>query len=195
MKCGKPVLGERQEYCHDCMHTHHYYDRGFPLWLHREPVSQSVYQFKFHNQREFAKYYVEEILYGYDAIIRAWNPDFIIPVPMYPGKQRKRGYNQAQILAEELGKRMDIPVEHKIVRRVKKTIPQKRLEPLKRKMNLESAFEIQTEKDSDILSGKTVLLVDDIYTTGSTIDAVSKILKKAGVQKVYYLSISIGQGY
>ena len=191
MKCGKPVQSEEQEYCYDCMHTHHYYDRGTAMWLHREPVSTSIYQFKYHNQRFYAKLYAREIAAAKGAQIRKWNPDVIIPVPLHSRRKRKRGYNQAEILAYELGKMLGISVQKKFVKRIRNTEPQKRLDNRMRKYNLENAFTVKTPA----AGVDCVLLIDDIYTTGNTIDAVSKVLKKAGVSKVYFLTISIGQGY
>lgn len=195
MKCGKPVRYSWQEYCYDCGHTFHYYDRGIALWIHKEPVSQSIYRFKFHNQRVFAQYYAREALIHLKTDIQCWNPDFIIPVPLHFCKMRKRGFNQAEILAKELGKVFGIPVKEKILVRIKNTKPQKILGPKERNSNLKGAFMVDNRQKDKLLTGKTVLLVDDIYTTGSTLDAAAGVLKKAGAEKVYYLTISIGQGY
>lgn len=190
MKCGKPVRYKEQEYCRDCMHTHHYYDRGVGLWLHKEPVNTSIYQFKYHNQRVFGQYYAKEIAVHYETLIRRWNPNLIIPIPLHKKRRRKRGYNQAGILAEELGLLLGIPVDKTSVQRIRYTDPQKKLDNKKRKQNLSRAFAVKSMKGV-----KNVLLIDDIYTTGSTIDAVAKVLKDAGVEKVNFLTISIGQGY
>lgn len=193
MKCGKPVEYAEQEYCRDCAEIRHEYDRGAALWLHRPPVNMSVYQFKFHNQRSFGAYYAKEIVAEYENVLRGWGIDMIIPVPLYPGKYRKRGYNQAAILAREVGKLLEIPVEERILKRTRETAPQKNLTSRKRRQNLKGAFSAETG-GRIFLKGRTVLLADDIYTTGSTIDEAAKTLKKAGAEKVFYLAISIGQG-
>lgn len=190
MKCGKPVRASEQEYCYDCMHTHHHYDKGVSLWLNKPPVSTSIYQFKYHNQRVYGGWYARELLRQYKDILTKWNPDLIIPIPLHSRRKRKRGYNQAQILAKELGKLMGVPVKPGYVRRIKYTEPQKQLGHKSRRSNLAGAFTIGRE----FRAVHTVLIVDDIYTTGSTIDAAAEILKKSGVQKVYFLTISIGQG-
>ena len=109
---------------------------------------------------------------------------------MYAAKKRKRGYNQAEVFAEELGKRLDIPMEKKWIRRVWNTVPQKELNYQQRKDNLKGAFQVKT----NIVKYKKVLLVDDIYTTGSTIDAVSKVCREAGIANIYFLTVSIGDG-
>ncbi len=191
MKCGKPVSASEQEYCHDCAHTHYYYEKGMAMWLHKEPVSTSVYQFKYHNQRFYGKLYAAEIAAEKGAQILRWRPEIIIPVPLHSKRKRKRGYNQAEILSCELGKILEIPVCRKLVKRIRYTEPQKKLGNRMRKRNLEKAFAVTHSMEGV----KSVLVVDDIYTTGSTIDAVAKELRKAGVSKVYFLTISIGQGY
>ena len=191
MQCGKPVRRSEQEYCYDCMHAAHLYDRGLSLWLHRKPVNHSIYQFKYHNQRRFGEIYAEEIISAYSRIIKKWNPDLILPVPLHEKRRKERGYNQAALVSRKLGSVLGIPVDEKsLVRRIY-TAPQKELGRRERRENLSLAFALRKE----FSSVPVVLLVDDIYTTGSTIDAVAGLLKKKGVEKVYFLTISIGQGY
>ena len=87
-KCGKPLLREEQEYCYDCMHTHHYYERGLSLWNHKNPVNQSVYQFKYHNQRRYGILYSQELVKEFQKEIERWRPDIIMPVPLHPSRKR-----------------------------------------------------------------------------------------------------------
>ena len=107
-------------------------------------IRKSVYQFKFHNKREYAGFYVSEMERVCGNEIRTWNPDVIIPIPMYKRKKRQRGYNQAEILAKCLGKRLQIPVDTKSLVRVRKTIPQKSLGRKEREINLKNAFKTST---------------------------------------------------
>lgn len=72
-----------KEYCYDCMHTHHYYEQGLSLWNHKAPVNQSIYQFKYHNQRRYGELYSQELVKNFQKEIRRWNPDVIIPVPLH----------------------------------------------------------------------------------------------------------------
>lgn len=191
LKCGKPIRYYEKEYCHDCQNTQHYFEQGKSLWLHKSPVNQSIYQFKYHNQREFSKYYARALTDAYASDVKRWKPDVLIPIPLHARRRRKRGYNQAELLAKELSKYLKIPVDSKTVRRVRYTNPQKKMDHSKRKSNLKRAFSVKPFP----IRVKTVLLIDDIYTTGNTIDAVAVELKKKGVEKVYFLTISIGQGY
>ena len=115
----------------------------------------------------------------------------IVPVPMYSKKERYRGYNQAALFGRALSEKMDIPCIPRLMIRVKDTRPQKELNGRERENNVKNAF----QSSDNVVKYKRILIVDDIYTTGNTIDAVSFLLKKAGAEKVYFLTISIGQGY
>ena len=112
----------------------------------------------------------------------------MIPVPMYRKKQRLRGYNQAELLAREIADQRNLPLICDLVLRVKNTKPQKELEGKDREENLKKAF-IITKNDVKL---RKILIVDDIYTTGSTVDAIAEVLKKSGVEEIYFLSLCIG---
>lgn len=190
MRCGKPLEKAEQEYCQDCGGHPAAYDQGRSIWLHRAPVPQAVYQFKYHNKRSYGKVFALEMARCYGKQIQQWGIEEIIPVPLHRSRKRKRGYNQAGLLAQELGRLLQIPVNEKAVFRIRNTKPQKNLNDAQRIGNLKGAFAAAKGQAMK----KTVLVVDDIYTTGNTIHRVAKILKMAGVQKVYFLTISIGQG-
>lgn len=190
-KCGKPIRYEEREFCHDCAERKFYYDQGKSIWLHKGPVRWSVYQFKYHNRRVFARLYAEEWWRLYREKIEEWEIDVIIPIPLHWKRRRKRGYNQAEILAKELGRRCKLSVDTKSIVRIMHTKPQKELNSKERNNNLKKAFCVTKHWNR----AKNVLLIDDIYTTGNTIDAVARILKEKGAQKVYFLTISIGQGF
>lgn len=191
MKCGKPLRRQEQEYCYDCGSAKHYFQMGRALWLHKAPVSHSIYRFKYHNQRTFAKYYADEMYSQMEALIRTWNPECIIPIPLHKKRKRKRGYNQAGILAKELGDRLHIPVRNDILLRTRYTNPQKKLDHSTRKKNLYNAFSVR----KPLQGVRSVVLIDDIYTTGNTIDEAARKLRDSGVENVYFLTVSIGQGY
>lgn len=190
-KCGKPIAISEESLCFDCKHHKRYFETGKSLWVHKGKVRWSVYQFKYHNRRVYADFYANELCRLYGEDIRNWQIDVIMPVPLYKKRRRKRGYNQAEILAKKLGERLNIPVDTDTVVRKKNTKPQKILNPHERKTNLEHAFEITNVKNGI----RHVLIVDDIYTTGNTVNSMSKILTEYGVQKVFFLTISIGQDF
>lgn len=190
-KCGRPVRYKEQEYCHECQKRVFHYEQGKSIWLHKQPVSGSIYQFKYHNRRIYGEFYAKEMYRLLGRYVREWGIDVIIPVPLHKKRKRVRGYNQAEIVAKHLGKMLEIPVDTKAVIRKRYTKPQKELSDKERKQNLQNAFQTV----GDVSKYKNVLLIDDIYTTGSTIDTIAQILMKEGVSKVCFLTISIGQDF
>lgn len=190
MKCGQPLREEEREYCEDCTRHSRAYEQGRSLWIHGGRVSHAIYQFKFHNKRYYAGIFAEETAARYGGWMSRCKIEEIIPVPLHPSRRRKRGFNQAELLAEEIGRSTGIHVNPKVVYRIRNTRPQKELDDRERYQNLKGAFGVSASWTAK----KNVLLVDDIYTTGSTIDRIARLLKKAGVQNVYFFTISIGQG-
>lgn len=189
-RCGKPIENERAEYCRDCISRQHKFRQGKAVFIYEGRMKLSMYRFKYSNKREYARFYAEEAVRLYGGWIEQKEIDVIVPIPMYIGKKRRRGYNQAEVFARALGKKTGIAVETEIVKRVRDTTPQKELNDRERRKNLKNAFQLT----SDIVKYKKIMLVDDIYTTGSTMDAVTEILLSAGVKNIYYICVSIGRG-
>ena len=119
-------------------------------------------------------------------------PDYIIPVPLHKRKKRVRGYNQAELIAKGLSNTLDLPMNDYILRRTRFTTPQKKLDDKQRLKNLSQAF-VCIDPEGCI-RGKRVLLVDDIYTTGSTIEACTLALLKEGAKEVCFITVCIGKG-
>lgn len=116
-----------------------------------------------------------------------WEVDAIIPVPLHPKRKKKRGFNQAQIIAKELAKLKGIElVEGRLVK-IKNVPPQTFLEVGERDRNVSGAFRVV---DGDKIEGKVVLLVDDVYTTGATIRECGSVLRDAGAKEVRALTIA-----
>lgn len=190
MKCGKVLEDDRREYCRDCMKYPHQYDRGIAAFEYTGSMRHSVQQMKFHNRRDHLDFYADSMVKQGQRWIAAWRPDVIIPVPMHWKKKNQRGFNQSELLAEKIGRQTGIPVRRDIVKKNRNTADQKTLSQAERRKNLEAAFCLK--KDPEGI--RTVLLVDDVYTTGSTVDALASLLKKNGVKYVYFLVLCIGKG-
>lgn len=190
-KCGKPLSAEEAEYCPDCARKKHLYTRGRAALEYDSLMRESIGRFKYKNRREYADFYVQELLDTCGPAVRSWDVDLLIPIPLHKSRRRKRGFNQAELIAKGLGRELGIPVSSNSLLRTRKTSPQKELNDQERKNNLKNAFQVV---DPDV-KFKKVLLIDDIYTTGSTIDAAAAVLLEGGAEKVYFLSISIGRGY
>ena len=188
-KCGKPMRGADKIYCRDCQERERAFDRGIAVFEHKGKIKESIYRFKYDNNRNNVAYYGRTAIAIYARQIREWKIDAIVPVPIHKKRERKRGYNQASVFAEELARRTGIALKKNIIIRKKNTMPQKDLNREMRTQNLKYAFAVDCGKIKEI---ENVLLVDDIFTTGSTAEACSRILKKAGVKHVYVLCISAG---
>lgn len=211
MQCGRPLENSTGEFCYDCNRRPRIMNQknmsfvrikensgfrgvsivqGKSMYLYQGEIKTTMYRFKYSNRREYADFFAEQAVEKYGAWIRAKGVEVIVPVPMYGKKQRVRGYNQAEVFARELSKLTGIPVDTELVLRVKDTTPQKELNDLERKNNLKSAF----QRTKSIVQYSSILVVDDIYTTGSTAEAVAEELIKRKICQVYCLSICIGKG-
>ena len=187
MKCGKPVKME-EEYCVVCREGGHYFTEGRSIFPYGEIWRQSLIRFKYYGCREYGDFYAKAMsVYGRRYLER-WKPQLIVPVPLHPAKKRMRGFNQAAYLAERISRYTGIPADMGLVQKNIKTKSQKKLNALQRRKNLEKAFCVTGD-----VRGKDILVIDDVYTTGSTIDAMASCLKKKGAENVYFLTVCIGR--
>lgn len=194
-KCSKPIENHEKEYCYDCSTRVFQFEKGYALWVYDNQMKGSIAAFKYLGRREYVAFYTEEFIKYYGGIIKEMNPDAFVPVPLHYSKQRKRGFNQAELFACSLGKELNIPVWSHVLRRNRKTLPQKELNDKDRLKNLSQAFSVEKIQKSNLCNINKIILVDDIYTTGSTIEACSRVLKRAGVKQIYFVSLCIGRGY
>lgn len=191
MKCGKTIEDITEEYCGDCTQLPKSYDRGFPAFAYVGDIKDAIYAFKYKNQRDYSSFFATCILEQYGKQLKELKLDGLVPVPIHRDKRKLRGYNQAEVLAKDLGKKLQVPVYPNYLLRVVNTSPQKELNDKTRLKNLKNAFKIGENK----IKLKKVLLVDDIYTSGATVEACTKVLLEAGAERVYYTSVAIGKGY
>lgn len=190
LKCGKQLDSMTQEYCNDCRRLDHIYDRGLSVFKYHDHIKESIYRFKYKDCKCYGDFYGEQMAEKYTEIIKKWQPDAIVPVPIHKARMKKRGYNQAEVIGRALSKRLNIPMDIKVLFREKKTEPQKKLSKEIRIKNVENAFKVL----ANVVKYNKIILVDDIYTTGATINACARVLKQAGVREVYFISICIGEG-
>ena len=114
----------------------------------------------------------------------------LVPVPIHKRRYITRGYNQAELIARALSEETGIPVRTDMIIRTENTKPQKDLDDLAREENLVRAF---APGRMNSVVPECVCIVDDIYTTGSTIEACTNVVMAAGVKRVYYVSVAIGR--
>lgn len=191
MSCGKPLNDEEGELCQDCASGRHEFDRGVAAFAYTKELKESIYRFKYGNRREYARFYGLSLARLKGHIIRSWEPDVLVPVPLHQSRRRHRGFNQAELVARSLGEQLHIPVDVRALRRVVNTSPQKALDDKERVKNIKNAFQAA----DNIVEYKKIVLVDDIYTTGATIDACAAALRQKGAERIYFASVCTGRGF
>lgn len=188
MVCGKR-LNKEETACYDCNRKNHEFIRNYSVFEY-PVIRESLYRFKYKGRAEYARYYAEAAYRLHGEKLRLLQADAIIPVPLHKNRYRKRGYNQAEEFAKELSLLLNVPVKRDLVKRVKSTKALKNLDVAGRQNNLKKAFLIM-QNDVKL---KTIILVDDIYTTGATLDEISRVCKESGVENIYSLTVAVGNG-
>lgn len=187
--CGKHLEEREAVCCHDCSGLRRSFERGVALYEYAS-VHDSIFAFKNLGRAEYAEFYGQELRRWLLPVIRKMRADAIIPIPLHPSKERRRGYNQAALLAREISAGCGVPVREDVLKRVKKTVAQKKMDHATRQNNMKKAFHM-VQNDVKL---KTVILVDDVFTTGKTLEEAASELKRGGTDKVYFVALAIGKG-
>lgn len=178
-KCGSQI-DEEFNSCYSCHNKQVFYKRARAAFVYRGKVKDAIHNFKYHN----AKYLATPLGNYMTNVVVCENFEFdvIIPVPLTEKRKKSRGYNQSELLALQISKNLGAPVVSDVLQRTKFSRSQTELTSSERYQNLEDCF---AATNIDKIKGKKILLVDDVMTTGATIEACSKILMNAGANVVY----------
>ena len=188
LKCGRAVRKDTAEYCPDCARLKRSFVTGIAGFNYGSvPVRKLISRVKYHNERQLLDYPCALMAGHYAQTVEAWGLSCLIPVPLHASRRRARGFNQAEEIARRLGAVWDIPVEKKLLVRQKKTLPQKELDEAARLKNLTDAFALKPDPRGVPLCAA---VVDDIYTTGTTMEACTRALMQAGVERVYSIVLA-----
>ena len=162
-------------------------DVGRSVFSYEGQGLRLVTTYKFHGRRYLKNFFAEELykIYIEDGI-RDFSPDLIVYVPMTKKAERRRGFNQGLWLAEEFSKLTRIPISHSIIK-IKETPHQVGLNRKQRLENLDGAFHLKSRKE---FLGKTVIIVDDVTTTGATAEKIAQKLKSAGAKRVILMTVA-----
>ncbi len=160
----------------------------FSLWNYSESVEILIHKFKYASKTGLGKRLGELLAELLRKTPLVNELQIIIPVPLHKSRKRERGFNQAEILAEELGRQLNLPVETNSLSRIKNTADQTRLSAEERKLNVKDAFRIARQIN---LTDKSTLLVDDVITTGATLNECAQVLKKQGAKRVYACTLAV----
>lgn len=189
-KCGKPLTEiTGSGLCRDCSEWPREFEKGFTCAGYGRMEREIIHRFKYRDKAYYGEK-LAELMYERISPEQLENV-IIVPVPMYKDKENRRGYNQAAVLAKNLSKRMGARYAADILIRKADTTPMSGLNAEERRNNIKGVFETAKGKDS-LISGKTILLVDDVFTTGSTTGECSRTLLAAGADKVYVLTFAAG---
>ncbi len=177
-KCHRPVPYFRK--CKECKIKLNL-ERIRALGLYAPPFPGIIEEFKYKEKTKLAEVLGDalSLLLAYDPILR--EGECLIPIPLHPAKMRERGYNQSELLAHQIEMRTHIPV-CPCLRRIRNTKSQTELSKEERFRNMEKAFGFREGYE---VKGKKVILVDDVMTTGATLNAAASVLKEKGAKEVY----------
>lgn len=182
--CALPLvtLASSQQ-CGDCLHKKPYFDRTIVACNYAPPIDHLVLALKFGHQLKLAKAFAKELRNQISQMPQDSLPDLICPIPLGTQRLISRGFNQSLEIARPLGNDLGIAVRHDLLIRTRDTLQQSSLHPDARHRNVSNVF-IVPSAYSDLIRGKHIALVDDVITTGTTLNEAAKVLKRFGAKKV-----------
>jgi ComF family protein len=157
-----------------------------------DPMREAIHRLKYHGKTALAPRLAPLLVdtLRFDAVLKGFKPDWIVPIPLHPRRFRQRGYNQSFLLARELGRSMKTPVAQVLLRK-RDTTPQVGLKRADRAKNIKGAFSLDADAFAKVGgAGRSFLLIDDVFTTGATLDEAAHTLRKAGAAQVCALTLA-----
>jgi ComF family protein len=181
-RCGKRLSDINPgELCFSCRENPHNFDRGFTCAEYGTHERALVFALKYDDRPDIAdtigEIMADRMLSEFTADELAGRYDLVLPVPVHPRKLRIRGYNQAALIAARFAGLTGLRTEDDVITRTKETHVMKSLSPDQRRENIRGAFAIRNHRRHEI-EGRNILLIDDIYTTGATVDEIASLLKE-----------------
>ena len=175
-----------EHFCGRCLLGQFYFDKARSVAFYDGLLRDMLHKFKYHGKLKLGETLATILMENFPNDLAA--PDLVIPVPLHIDRLRKREYNQSVILGINLCKHLRVCLDPFVLKRVKDTKPQFEIKSDKGKIeNVRGAFFV---KDFDKIKGKTVLLLDDIFTTGSTVNECARVLLRAGASRVQALTLT-----
>ena len=193
--CGRPFpdASGDDHLCGACLSRHPYFARA-RAWacypreeLAEHPLREVVQKFKYGRKVSLGKPLGRLMALGCREFLNECRFDVIIPVPLHPKRLRWRGFNQSVLLARQVSRACGLPMDLFVLHRSKETPPQTQLTEEERRKNVRHAFSLNPQKS---VKGKKVLLVDDVYTSGATVNECSRTLKRGGAKEIYVLTLA-----
>ncbi len=185
--CGLPQKTSQR--CHACQTNPPYFDRVRTFARYENPFRKGIIRLKYHGNAALGE--VFSVFLIQMLLSLQWNFDMVLPVPLSEARQKKRGYNQTALLAYPISQYFRLPYQPHTLQRIRNTRSQVGLTGGERRENLNNAF----LADKKALQQKNIVLVDDVFTTGSTLNACAFALKSAGANQVYGITLGRPLGY
>lgn len=185
-RCGLPMEDRFNGICPDCRRNNYFFNRAVSVFVYKDEVVNVVHKMKYNSVPDLADKLANFLVEAYARL--DVNADIITFVPMHKEKQKARGYNQAELLAKFVAEKFKIPCLD-LTYKIKDNPTQTALGFKERKENIKNVFEFNSVYKPDI-KNKTILLIDDIFTTGATCNELTKIIKNAGAKDVFVLTLA-----
>jgi ComF family protein len=188
--CGLPMRSSSARICARCLRRPPVWDGLLAAYRYASPLDQLVFRLKYQGRLDAARL-LGELLAEFVAGSRLSRPDCLVPVPLHPERLAERGFNQALELARPVARRLGLPVASREVSRIRATAPQSGLNARVRRHNVRNAFDA-----APVMRGRHVAIIDDVVTTGSTVAALTRVLKRVGARRidVWVLARAYGPG-
>jgi ComF family protein len=187
--CGKKMFAQAtgELICDECRERTPHFDRAVSATLYNDVMEPLVHRYKYGMRQHLAKPLARWLIAFMRRHVDADSFDAIVPVPLHWRRYQYRGFNQAIELARPISHELGLPMITRVLRRTRYTLPQVGLGPDERRQNIKGAF---TVRQPERIKGKRLLLVDDVYTTGATLDECARTLKSAGAAEVVGLTLT-----
>ncbi len=188
-RCGKKMFARAtgELICDECRQTRRHFERAFSATLYNDTMKALVHRYKYDMRQYLAAPLAQWMIEFMHRHINAESLDAIVPVPLHWRRYHYRGFNQAIALARALAREFALPVVRHVLRRKRHTVPQVNLGPKERVKNIKDAFRV---RKAERIAGKRLLLLDDVYTTGATINECARILNHAGAASVIAFTLT-----
>lgn len=186
--CGVPLETDKK-YCPKCIFDFGFHDGGFSIALYDKPVSDLIMNLKYHREMGIASFLADLALTRLQKIniLDDFKCDCIVPVPLFTKRKSSRGFNQSSLIAKHLARSLGLNLREDIIFRIRDTKKQTGLSLDERMANVKNAFQAN---DNSEIKGKSILILDDVMTTGSTIQECARVLKEAGASETRFLTIA-----
>ncbi len=184
--CGSFNTFGKQD-CQFCQTETLYFDKCVSIFPYNDVVRTLIHELKYKEMTRIASYFTEQAIFFIETEIPFSSIDYVCPVPLHRTRQRERGFNQAAIIAQQLAKHFDWKYYPKLIKRAKFTFSQSNLSPEMRKLNVETAFSVDKKSELENLD---FLIIDDIFTTGATVNAICRMLREHNVNRVFVMTIA-----